>query len=266
MIIFNGSGRLGNQIFQLFYLESIRKPNEKVFTLGLKDVLYYFTGYRKIRNTNSKRFGKFFNRFIRRLLLILSYARIINIRYEEEFTMKYKERKGFLPITYAYGYFQDEKFFDKEICKKIFIKKQYIQEGNDFIKHFKIPTNPYFIHIRHGDYSNEAVLPVEYYIDALTRFDKNNFYILIGDDPQWYKNNLCKYIKNYVISDQNLIIDLYLMTQCYGGIISNSTFAFWGAYFCKHKDIIIAPKYWTGYNHKQWDNTGISNTTFLEFI
>ena len=47
MIIFNGSGRLGNQIFQLFYLESIRKPNEKVFTLGLKDVLYYFTDIEK---------------------------------------------------------------------------------------------------------------------------------------------------------------------------------------------------------------------------
>jgi hypothetical protein len=61
---------------------------------------------------------------------------------------------------------------------------------------------------------------------------------------------------NVVISENCQYVDLALMKQCSMGILSASSFAWWGAWFSfqneKNYNIYIAPKYWGGHRTRHW--------------
>jgi len=61
---------------------------------------------------------------------------------------------------------------------------------------------------------------------------------------------------NVVISENCQYVDLALMKQCSMGILSASSFAWWGAWFSiqneKNYSIYIAPKYWGGHRTRHW--------------
>lgn len=266
MIIFSGSGRLGNQVLQLFYIESIRKKNEKVFSTGMGKVLSSFQGFEPIKNTDSKRFGRFFNHFIRRLLLFFSFIRIIGIRYEDDKTLKYYEKKGLLPIYFSYGYYQNTCYYNKDKIKKIKIKEEYINQAKKILTENSKNKQTLFVHIRHGDYGEEFSLPIKYYKEALIQKKYEKYFIIfIGDDPLWCEKEF-SYINDKYISKNSMEIDLALMSLCDTGIISNSTFALIGTLYSKQTEPIIAPKYWMGYNKKTWLSEGLKTFNFLNFV
>ena len=39
---------------------------------------------------------------------------------------------------------------------------------------------------------------------------------------------------------------MYMLSQCDGNIISNSTFGWWGAYLGKEKEAVVVPSVWFG--------------------
>jgi len=117
----------------------------------------------------------------------------------------------------------------------------------------------YFIHVRRGDYISEkyierygTICTTDYYNTALNIIkEKNNNvteikFFVFSDDMDYVKNNLN--IDNAVYVDinkgENSPLDMYLMSQCNGGIMANSTFSYFGAYLCK-QDVIVYPKKWT---------------------
>ncbi len=40
------------------------------------------------------------------------------------------------------------------------------------------------------------------------------------------------------------------MTLCNGAILSPSSFAWWGSYLMKNRDVVFVPKYWLGFKSK----------------
>ena len=86
----------------------------------------------------------------------------------------------------------------------------------------------------------------------------------MGDDPEYYENNFLE-LPNRIISRNDLITDLAVMMQCDGAIISNSTFAWIGAYFCKNTLPVYAPKYWTNWKNNSWYPLKI-NTKKFKFL
>jgi len=77
----------------------------------------------------------------------------------------------------------------------------------------------------------------------------------MGDDD-FYLREVFKESKNLIISNNLPEIDLSIMSLCSYGILSPSSFAWWGAFFAKiHNkkcNYFLAPKYWIGHRSKKW--------------
>lgn len=268
MILLYGSGRFGNQIFEYVYTESLRKKNEKVYCYGMKSLLDAIGGNQFYRNTDDQKKIRFYNRVLRRILKILVKLHIISM-INDDGDGNITKSKGILPFLYINGYYQSDKYYSKEFLSSlkngeiVAWKEEDIQAAKSFItKNTPEGKNPCFIHVRHGDYPEDWKLNESYYSSALkAQTIENPHYFIFGDDPEWCE----KFFKNLpskTISRNSFMVDFLSLTQCKGGIISNSSFAWWGAYLCKDALEIIAPNYWLGHQKKQWIPKDIKTECF----
>jgi len=152
-----------------------------------------------------------------------------------------------------YGYFQSEKYFNHiedeirqdftwrddvwNMCKEIF--DSIIPEGNSIS-----------LHVRRTDHlvkpSFHPVLPLSYYEEALSKFDKSLPVLVFSDDPKWCNEQEFFSDDRFLISEGgDNITDMCMMSMCQHQIIANSTFSWWGAWLSK-SDNVIAPKLWFG--------------------
>jgi hypothetical protein len=156
---------------------------------------------------------------------------------------------------YFDGFWQDKRFF----CgneKFIQFKKFILDENNTKLFDKINSTNSVSIHVRRGDYIEPMIISMygnictkEYYLKAIEiiqqRMSFCKFFIF-SDDILWVKENL--QIQNGIYIDYNKgkdsFIDMYLMTQCKGNIIANSTFSYWGAYLNINNSFVIYPIKW----------------------
>lgn len=76
---------------------------------------------------------------------------------------------------------------------------------------------------------------------------KNVYFIFLSDEPETIEREFI-YLKNKTISKGNHFgTDFAIMTKCDAGILSASSFSWWGSYLMKNRDLVIAPKYWLGF-------------------
>lgn len=169
------------------------------------------------------------------------------------------------------GYFQSEKYFKHNYNKILeimdFNNKQNIVK-NKYNKLFNKKTIA--VHFRIGDYMglqfNHPIMKPIYYENAFNFLEKKLQNIKDEYDILYFcqstDNNI---VDNYIsIINKNKgynfvkvpddIVDweqLLIMSLCDNFIIANSTFSWFGAYFCKNeKKIIIYPSVWFGENLK----------------
>lgn len=165
------------------------------------------------------------------------------------------------------GYFNNPLYFsdyEKEI-KEIFDTDVLCDNRFKFIEKEIMKKNSVSVSIRRGDYINNVnkdlfyFLDGDYYREAVRRLKNKisnpHFYIFSPDSIDDLgsllnlKNNEYTYLgKEYTgFKFKNY---LRLISICKHNIISNSTFAFWGAYLNKNKEkIVITPKKWVvGFN------------------
>jgi hypothetical protein len=128
------------------------------------------------------------------------------------------------------------------------------QEVNENLRLIEKERSPVFVHIRRGDYLQKRmhdlgnICTIDYFHKAITYFQKeiiNPSFYFFSDDINWVMQNFSD--ENFVFfnSSLNPVNDLYLMSRCRHGIISNSTYSWWGAWLISGKDkIIISPSKW----------------------
>jgi hypothetical protein len=150
------------------------------------------------------------------------------------------------------GYFQTEKYFKhiKEEIKKDFAFKTSIydvcKEIIDTIK------SPIALHIRRTDYltdPNHNALSMEYYEEALKKFDSSREVVIFSDDTDWCSKQEIFAEDRFLISDgQDTYHDMCLMTLCEDHIIANSSFSWWGAWLAEGNKVIAPSKWFDGGN------------------
>lgn len=267
MLIFFAEGRLGNQLFQYSFLQTIRQKNEILLTSGFEEIEKYFEHDHFVNLSRNVRFTRIFMyEFLRRMVTFLSKMRLITLlKVKREVidgldreTRDVQTKRGiFSGIKYVEaGYFQSHQFFTTKVSKKIILKREYARAATSFLAHLPKDVYPVFVHIRRGDYRSftmsgrSTYLPLRYYKECIEWFlkHKNNpYFIFLSDEPQTIERDFTE-TKNKVVSYNNAGVDMGIMMNCKGAILSPSSFGWWGSFFMKNKDVVFAPRYWLGFN------------------
>lgn len=264
MIFFISDGRLGNQAFQYAFLNSIAKSNEKIICVNMTQFFEHFD----FKNENfsflpeSRLLSFFFRKMLSRVLTLLVKLKMISSAEQQTISGKPLPKvsfsKGVLPFTFVkLGFFQSELLLRKDKIDFV-IKNKYYSVALKILN--SLPqSNKVFVHIRRGDYLDETyngqkglALPKQYYLEAMTEIERsvaNPFYVFLTDDPG-YVEDVYGYISNKYISRESLGVDFAIMGLCDYGIVSNSSFSWWGSFFSKEKKLIIFPMYWYGWKTK----------------
>lgn len=265
MLFFISDGRVGNQVFQYVYLNTRARDGEMVLCVNMGEFEKYFDCNNKyfIFIARSKLSIMLYKKIVSKIFYFLVKLKIIG--YIEQIKINgiafpdVRERNGILPFTYVQtGFFQSEKLFkDEKVDFKL--KNQYKVRAKKIFQ--KLPSNEkVFIHVRRGDYVSENYLgergidlPKQYFVDAITIIEKNvkdPFYIFLTDDPGFVRCCFSE-IENKFVSEEDLATDLAIMSLCDYGVISNSSFSWWGAYLSTEKKVMIFPKYWYGWKKRK---------------
>lgn len=166
------------------------------------------------------------------------------------------------------GFYQSEKWFkdiEDEVRNDFTFKDEILSVCESFIEQFD--STPFFVHVRRGDFVKRPDyhfnLPMEYFEESISKFDRDISVLVFSDDIEWCKEQeifksdrfnfsetsdrlpLTNFLKaQYTESALIPYFDLCLMTLCNGGIISNSTFSWWGAWLQRNRtrDIICPAK------------------------
>jgi len=137
-----------------------------------------------------------------------------------------------------------------EVINNLFVfRKEHIIKATAFYDTLKPNKKVVSMHFRRTDYlaSSALNLSLNYYIEALTYFNKENYQILVfSDDIEWCKTTLPSVFSkwNMEFSENNsAYVDMYLMSMCHSNIIANSTFSSWGAWLNRRSDKkVISPE------------------------
>lgn len=272
MIIFFSDGRLGNQIFQYAFLNTIAKRKEKIITTNMQSFFSVFD----CKNNNFKNYQptKYQAALIKLILKNIFYFLIkihligyIKQNHNQQAALSNTTtQSGLFPVTYIEtNFFQSEIFFNPDMLD-FRLKAHYVQNAQIILETIPDQFEKIFVHLRRGDYLFENYLgdrgidlPKQYFIKAIDEIKKevkNPYFIFLSDDPHFVE--CCfEHITDKYISRNDMATDLALMTLCDYGICSNSSFSWWGAYLMNNRKSVLMPKYWYGWKKKIESHIGI---------
>ena len=234
MITCNLHGRLGNNLFQIATLISIAKRANVDFILPSTT----HAGHRGDIYADFSMFGYNFKRG--------KYE--TNVIYNEK-DFSYSPNYPVHDNLKISGFFQSWKYF--EDIKDLLISTYFSpsQQVSTSLSKYNVSPNSLGISVRRGDYlmlqQNHCVLSAKYYQDVLDKHFNNNIDRIykFSDDISWCKGIFGGDV-NYV--EDSIGVQLFLMARMKHLIMSNSTFAWWGAYLNQNNGIIVAPNPWFG--------------------
>ncbi|HCX21907.1 MAG TPA: alpha-1,2-fucosyltransferase, partial [Cytophagales bacterium] len=128
-----------------------------------------------------------------------------------------------------YGFFQTEKYFQHcadEVRSQFTFKKEIVDECKEIVE--ECFEEPIALHIRRGDFiinsANHHNQSLDYYEQALKKFDANRQVVIFSDDPDWCMEQALFADDRFIVSQSaGPYHDLYMMSQCSDFIIANST-------------------------------------------
>ena len=264
MIIMVESGRLGNQVFQYLALSSCARGDERIRLLGFDQLNSVFTGVRaqftSIHGNPLRHLQSVDVRRLKRLARILPSTNVIVEDSEGNSLIDRRERL----MLAAPSWFQNSRLLDQPALEEMRIRDSWLSRAHTTLaQHGLTPELTAFVHARAGDYRNwptaqhPAILDPAWYATQAERMSKaipGIKFIVIGDEPE-YRAEVTRAIPSAIAIESGFETEFALMTLCGSGILSASTFAFWGAYFASRTHaagLFIAPEFWAGHRNGAW--------------
>jgi hypothetical protein len=287
MIIFFEEGKLGNQLFQYCGLKKYF-PNDNLIFFGCKDLKELFSGvfvnfflankYNVIysKNDESKSpasFEKFTFKLLKKTIFFLVRIKVLGkITHSDSNSNKFNiniSRGFFSKLNVAYSIFFQHSDFINNVTAYPILKKKLLKQAKNWLKKKNIilyKQRLVFVHIRRSDYlfwpssKFPAFLELTWYKRAMLKISKKIYkpiFVIMSDDLLYIQKEF-KESDSLIISNNKAAVDLAIMQMCSHGILSPSTFAWWGGFFSRSKKIdknnlhFIAPKFWVGHRIKKW--------------
>lgn len=151
----------------------------------------------------------------------------------EQKEMNYSPLEGSESNVCLYGYFQDERYFPSKSLIPTIRTAYY--------------ADTYFVHIRACDYIGSFALDlVEYHKKCFRELGVGTKYLVFSDDTIYADAYIKQFGIQYAISDKvDQLESLVEMSNCAGGICSNSTFGWLGGLFQgEQRGKIFMPSVW----------------------
>lgn len=243
MIYIELSSRIGNHLFQIATGASL------AHRLGCGFAA--FPRYQMLTEPDLCLIPEYLKQFRENLL------RKVTILDEEPSGVEIYEEPHFhyrpLPLQqplFIKGFYQSPKYFEEQVVRNLFEVDpdtlQYIRKKYGFLFQETVTG----VTVRRGDYLRFAnILPVcsyRYFKAAMDRIPKGGKFLIVSDDIAWCKKKF-RGDRFLFVDDEPPLTDLYLQAFCTHNIISNSTFAWWGAWLNANPDkVVIYPKRWFG--------------------
>lgn len=265
VMIFNG---LGNQMSQYaFYLAKKHlNPEVKYCCLdndhngyeldrlfGIRKKSKYQSFHKKLKLIGESRR----NKFARAIRKFLNWFGINFIIEQQDYKYQSKLLESQSGNNIYIGGWHNFRYFDyirAEIIQTFTFNNRLLNKHSVRILEEIRSKNSVAIHIRRGDYlkaENSGFADIcteQYYKTAIAKtlnmINAPHFFIF-SNDPQWVAEHYK--LQSFTIVDCNSGVDswmdMYLMSQCKGLIIANSTFSWWAAYLSNANFIIRPPKF-----------------------
>jgi hypothetical protein len=280
MILFFGGGEIGNKLFQYVGLKKYF-PKEKLIFFGRQNFFLIFKNI-NVKFIITKKYIFFFY-LLKKLIFFFSKIRLLGLIYEDSSrkNLKIHIKNGlFWWIKVATNIYFQHTDFVKQIDNPLILKSEIIKKGFQWFDKKKINLKKnkiVFVQIRRGDYLHwpskkfPGALDINWYKKAMSLIKKkfkSPIFILMSDDKE-YLHALFKENNSIIISDNKAEMDISIMSVCNAGILSASSFGWWGAFFAKtlykNNSYFIAPNYWLGYKKEKWfpDNFYTNWITYL---
>ena len=237
MIACRTMGGVGNQMFQIAFIESLGAEYNM-------DVLYTHVENNCNYNINvHHRPAQEYYTMFKNVDWFKNLERIGEINKVQKVSPFYTKITPVDGTEYV-GYFQSEKYFDKDLAQWLFMPSDKIKALTlEYDRLFKGTTCS--VHVRRGDYLKlshiHPVLDISYYNEAFSIMERQSIdkYLVFSDDIAWCKENFIG--EKFVFIEEKDYIALFLMAKCTHHIIGNSSFSWWGAYL-GNVGMVIAPK------------------------
>jgi hypothetical protein len=269
MIIICENGRLGNQLFQYVSLRSLF-PDQKLILWGFDDLVGLVTSLDATVISANKLPPWLTPSRLGLLLHVLTVLRLMGRIREVSSDSFYKlqKRRGLFRDTYLVesSYFQHHSVADG-LKPDFSLRPALLSEAEDWLVGQSIATDQghlVFVHIRRGDYlhfpsrEHPAVLGLDWYERAMSQIRQQveNPVFLVVTDDLYYAQDVFRDWQDVRISTNRPEVDFALMSLCAHGILSASSFAWWGAYFSRHNrktpGLYLAPQHWAGHRTMRW--------------
>ena len=168
------------------------------------------------------------------------------------------------------GYFQDIRYVSEEVVKRLFLPTaQQVEEiEHAFAIHRDMQTCA--VVVRRGDYTR---LPMQFPTEDMCFYRKcmrllehrlhthKVHYFIISDDTDWCARHFSRE-RFTIVPHIDPLTDLYVASLCRHNIISNSSFAQWGALLNRNTDkTVLYPSPWFGISNRRLDNHGANMPT-----
>jgi len=273
MIIHFENGRLGNQLFQYCGLRSYC-PGHRLIIVGCDGLRHYFDLNDACFIPKKAFKHKYLYKLFEILVFLLSTTRVFGRLSEEQdpYIFKAIVRKGLVSnvLVSRHVYFQHHCVITNiQTCPHV--NPSLIHTALEWLRSKEVSQSAsslIFLHVRRGDYLNwpskkyPAVLAPDWYqrsIKFMRNLHEKSQFILMGDDVS-YIHDVFGESTDFLISENPPEVDMAIMSLCNSGILSASSFAWWGAFFAhanQDKDcVFLAPRYWAGHRSGNWHPEG----------
>jgi len=217
-------GGLGNQLFQLAFLDYISKKTGKE---------KYLSSLESPNTGHSNE--KYFETIFRNWKPLYKTQSSIEI-HENQYLHKQEWPVPTGNVKYD-GYFQNFEYTDP-------IREEFIQNlsfNENILEKYPNIQEKIVIHVRGGDYKNHKFHEqnLTNYYKKCIELCKNEKFIVCTNDIPYAKQlvDICDFIQ------ENEVDTLYLISKAKGVICANSSFSWWGAYLNPNRPIFM-PSNW----------------------
>ena len=199
---------------------------------------------------------------------LLVTSGLVSYHYERD--RIYGVQRGRLKfVRVLRGFFESSEWDSANLSKVMYLKQSLRARVRLLLCQIRDYRTPVFIHVRREYVGTGATeLPDVYYVDALRELNRSSsklFFSYSWDDPQ-YSETVFRDVEPKYISRLSVSEDLALMSLCKGGVLSISTFSWWGAFFSKSAIGYLAPKYWRGWKAKTWNPPRLRGDFVMRYL